>query len=111
MEIKQFHDLENGSSQTGMSAPEFLEKEPVGLVPGIEIKNLKKVFSTEKGLTWVSYFFIYQGSALKSPGADLVRPPGVVLPYIGCIGMCRCEGYGFQAVYYRTGYINQNVWV
>lgn len=34
-----------------MSPPEFLEKEPVGLVPGIEIKNLKKVFSTEKGLT------------------------------------------------------------
>lgn len=51
MEIKEFHDLENGSSQTGMSPPEFLEKEPVGLVPGIEIKNLKKVFSTEKGLT------------------------------------------------------------
>lgn len=51
MEIKEFHDLENGSCQPGMSAPEFLEKEPVGLVPGIEIKNLKKVFSTEKGLT------------------------------------------------------------
>ena len=27
-----------------------------------------------------------------------VRPPGVVLPYITYIGMCRCEGYGFQAV-------------
>ena len=22
-------------------------------------------------------------------------------------GMCRCEGYGFQAVYSRIGYINQ----
>ena len=51
METKEFHDLENGSSQSGMSVPDFLEKEPVGLVPGIEIKNLKKVFSTEKGLT------------------------------------------------------------
>ena len=34
-----------------------------------------------------------------------------VLPYMGDIGMCRCEGYGFQAVYSRTGYINQSVWV
>ena len=24
-----------------------------------------------------------------------------VLPYMGYIGMCRCEGYGFQAVYSR----------
>ena len=34
-----------------------------------------------------------------------------VLPYMGYIGMCRCEGYGFQAVYSRIGYINQSVWV
>ena len=27
------------------------------------------------------------------------------------IGMCRCEGYGFQAVYSRIGYVNQGVWV
>jgi len=33
------------------------------------------------------------------------------LPYMGYIGMCHCEGYGFQAVYSRIGYINQNVWV
>jgi len=34
-----------------MSVPqEFLEKEPVGLEPGIEIRNLKKVFNAEKGL-------------------------------------------------------------
>ena len=32
-------------------------------------------------------------------------------PYMGYIGMCRCEGYGFQAVYSRIGYINQSVWV
>ena len=31
---------------------------------------------------------------------------GVVLPYIGYIGMCRCEGYGFQAVYSVIGYMN-----
>ena len=36
---------------------------------------------------------------------------GGVLPYMGYIGMCRCEGYGFEAVYSRKGYINQSVWV
>ena len=38
-------------------------------------------------------------------------PGGLVLPYMGYIGRCRCEGYGFQAVYSRIGYINQSVWV
>ena len=33
---------------------------------------------------------------------------GRALPYMGYIGMCRCEGYGFQAVYSRIGYINQS---
>ena len=28
---------------------------------------------------------------------------GGVLPYVGYIGMCRCEGYGFQAVCSRIG--------
>ena len=36
---------------------------------------------------------------------------GVVLPNMGYIGMCCCEGYGFQAVYPRIGCINQSVWV
>ena len=36
---------------------------------------------------------------------------GGVLPYVGFVSMCRCEGYGFQAVYPRIGYINQSVWV
>ena len=36
---------------------------------------------------------------------------GGVLPYMGYMGMCRCEGYVFQAVYSRIGYINQGVWV
>ena len=35
--------------------------------------------------------------------------PGGVLPYMGYIGMCRCEGYGFQTVYSSMGYINQSV--
>ena len=36
---------------------------------------------------------------------------GGVLSYMGYIGMCRCEGYGFQAVYIEIGYINKGVWV
>ena len=40
-----------------------------------------------------------------------MSPGGGVLPYMGYIGMCRCEGYGFQVVYSRMGYINQNLWV
>jgi len=36
---------------------------------------------------------------------------GRVLPYMGYIGMCCCEGYGFQAVYSRIGYINLSVCV
>ena len=40
----------------------------------------------------------------------LPKHPGV-LPYMGYIGMCRCEGYGFQAVYIEIGYINKGVWV
>ena len=34
-----------------------------------------------------------------------------VLPYMGHIGMCPCEGYDFQAVYPGLGYINQRVWI
>jgi len=42
----------------------------------------------------------------------LSLPPGVgVLSYMGHLGMCRCEGYGFQSVYSSIGYINQSVWV
>ena len=36
---------------------------------------------------------------------------GGVLPDMSYIGMCRCDGYGFQAVYSRIGYINQSIWV
>ena len=36
-------------------------------------------------------------------------PPRGVLPCMGYIGMCRCEGYCFQAVSSRKGYINQSV--
>ena len=41
--------------------------------------------------------FLSRSRVLSSPG--------------GGGGMCRCEGYGFQAVYSSIGYINQSVWV
>ena len=34
---------------------------------------------------------------------------GGVMPYMDCIGMCRCEGYGFQAVYSGIQYINHSL--
>ena len=59
--------------------------------------------------------FKYQnGQNLSQNSTGILQkppPPGGVLPYMGYIGMCRCEGYGFQAVYSRIGYINQSVWV
>ena len=41
---------------------------------------------------------------------EVRRPhgPGGVLSYMGHIGMCRCEEYGFQAVNSSIGYINQS---
>jgi len=53
-------------------------------------------------------------TGLKHMNESYVEPReggGGVLPKIGKKGMCRGEGYGFQAVYSRIGYINQSVWV
>ena len=38
-------------------------------------------------------------------------PPHPVLPYMGYVGKCCCEGYGFRAVYSSIGFINQSIWV
>ena len=56
-------------------------------------------------MSYIIYFGMY------TLVASFMTWGGGVLPYMGYIGMCRCEGYGFQAVYSRIGYINQNVWV
>ena len=69
-------------------------------------------------LEWIkgtrNYYFKTIGDCsrtkVKSPLKEGFMPGGV-LPYMGYIGMCRCEGYGFQAVYSRIGYINQSVWL
>ena len=38
-------------------------------------------------------------------------PGGTAIIYMSYIGMCCCEGYGFQAVHSSIGYTNQSVWV
>ena len=58
-----------------------------------------------KASEWTTLIRIIKGLSFPGGGG------GGVLPYMGYIGMCRCEGYGFQAVYSRIGYINQSIWV
>ena len=41
----------------------------------------------------------------------MVRGGGGALPYIGYIGMCRCEGLGFQTLCSGIGYRNGGVLV
>ena len=62
-------------------------------------KSLDLVWSENAPLTELSIWILLPGRW------------GGVLPYMGHIVMCRCEGYGFQAVYSSIGYINQTVWV
>ena len=38
------------------------------------------------------------------------RVIGFSLPNMEYIGICHCEGFGFQAVYSGLGYQNQTVW-
>ena len=49
----------------------------------------------------------YSGALLLFFGEMILtlkeKKTGGVLTYMGYIGMCRCEGYGFQAVYSRIG--------
>ena len=48
---------------------------------------------------------------VRSMSPSVYSGGGRVLSYMGHIGMCRCEGCGFQSVYLSIGYINQSVWV
>ena len=74
-----------------------------------EAKNLCIVAHTRKahnvwGTTAVPRVF-----SVQFDRCDLfARGP---LPYMGYIGMCRYEGYGFHAVYFGIGNINQRFWV
>ena len=59
-------------------------------------KNIRTIFAREKVTP-------HKALVPRGPGG------GGVLPFMGHIGMCHCEGYGFQAVYSRIGYIDQSV--
>ena len=59
---------------------------------------------------YISLFLNVSLNSLRGTNVLNVLFPGGVMPYMGYIGMCRCEGYGFQAVYSRIGCINQSVW-
>ena len=87
---------------------DWVEKVAEEAQKAAEQGHLKTVYdatrklSTKKGKTM---------DMIKSKEGVLLTKPGGALPYMGYIGTCRCEGYGFQAVYSRIGYINQSVWV
>ena len=66
---------------------------------------MKKMMKKSLHINSIFHQNIYGLKLWEDPGG------GGVLPYMDHIGMCRCEGYGFQAVYFRIGYINQNIWV
>ena len=57
---------------------------------------------------YISLFLNVTLNSLRGTNVLNVLFPGGggVMPYMGYIGMCRCEGYGFPAVYSRIGYIN-----
>jgi len=56
----------------------------------------------------IIWYLLHSGDVDKIPGGG---GRGGALPYMGYIGMCHCEGYVFQAVYSRIGYINRSIWV
>ena len=67
---------------------------------------MKGLVSKENGAVSVRNF------GIKLMRVRFTPCPGAgVLPYMGYIGMWRCGGYGFQAVYSRIGYINQSLWI
>ena len=73
------------------------------LAAGIIIGMFRKIRAMR-----VLYYATFSSTIYLSQNAVEARG---VLPYMGYIGMCHCEGYGFEAVYSGIGYINQRVWV
>ena len=77
------------------------------IFPGQNL-NLHVSHVAWSGLNLSGYY--RSGGSVGVAGAG--HRPGVgVLPYMGYIGICRCEGCGFLAVCSRIGYINQSVCV
>ena len=57
------------------------------------------------------YFYEFNSSTHCLNFGEILYTVVGGLPYMGNIGVCRCEGYGVHAVYYGIGYTNQRVWV
>ena len=86
----------------------------VNLVSGIlkSIKRNSKVHSLEFSTkyntkTLCTFFFCFKNRWKHWGYAQTRRGTHIWAIKV----MCRCEGYGFQAVYARIGYINQSVWI
>ena len=77
----------------------------------ILISAFIKIGQKQVGDKEVKWQYVFARSRSKTTFLAPNTPGGGVLPYMGYIGMCRCGGYGFQAVYSRIVYINQRVWV
>ena len=74
------------------------------------VPNQTRIIAKQDAVIIVTlYVTVAMGKPCEIPGGG--GGEGGVLPYMGYryIGMCRCEGYGFQAVYSSIGYINQSV--
>ena len=85
----------------------FLELDSEYQSPGFQIPQ--EIISPTPDSTGKN--FLESGTGLPGTARKKMRKyPGVVggvLPYMGYIGICCCEGYGFQAVYSGIGSINQ----
>ena len=71
----------------------------------------KTIGDSEKYSPIFSWLLVLGGSLMITGVPPRGGGGGGVLPYMSYIGMCRCEGYGFQRVYSRIGYRNQRVLV
>ena len=88
MQVEALHDMP-------VAVPSLMEKFPLDL--GIIVHVVQISGGGEGGGEYCHTYMLHTYSH--------------IFYLFGYIGMCRCEGYGFQAVYSGIGYINQSVWV
>ena len=80
----------------------------------VQLKSIKAYPTIPKGMMGCGCSLLHRQSSRvfsAMEGGVMTRGGGGVLPYMSYIGMCRCEGYGFQRVYSRIGYRNQRLLV
>ena len=72
-------------------------------------KDILSVMTFDTLIVVKNIYLLSEMIDLKKLSDRVFSPGGGVLPYMGYTGMCRCEGYGFQVVYSKIGYINHSV--